>query len=106
VILVEGNDVGLVSVSVRTLDRKLLEVHTLCVEPDRQGAGVGTRVMRGVMTAARKAGSAVELSVLKSNTRAERFYARLGFAKTGGSTHHVRMRWPVEEVGGTPRPPS
>jgi ribosomal protein S18 acetylase RimI-like enzyme len=53
--------------------------------------------MQDVMTAARSAGSAVELSVLKSNTRAEHFYARLGFTKVGASTHHIRMRWPVAE---------
>jgi ribosomal protein S18 acetylase RimI-like enzyme len=93
VIRVEGNDVGLVT--VRALDGKLLEVHTLCIQRDRQGAGVGTRIMQNVMTAARTAGSAVELSVLESNTRAERFYARLGFAKIGASAHHIRMRWPA-----------
>jgi ribosomal-protein-alanine N-acetyltransferase len=95
VIRVEGTDVGLVT--VRALDGKLLEVHTLCVQPARQGAGVGARIMQDVMIAARTAGSAVELSVLKSNSRAEHFYARLGFAKIGASTHHIRMRWPVAE---------
>ena len=39
----------------------------------------------------------MELSALKSNTRAERFYARLDFAKMGALTHHIRMRWPVAE---------
>lgn len=95
VIRMEGTDVGLVT--VRALDGKLLEVHTLCVQPARQGAGVGARIMQDVMIAARTAGSAVELSVLKSNSRAEHFYARLGFAKIGASTHHIRMRWPVAE---------
>ena len=95
VIRVEGTDVGLVS--VRALDGKLLEVHTLCVQPARQGAGVGARIMQDVMIAAQTAGSAVELSVLKSNSRAEHFYARLGFAKIAASTHHIRMRWPVAE---------
>jgi N-acetylglutamate synthase-like GNAT family acetyltransferase len=97
VIRVDGSDVGFVT--VRTLDGKLLEVHTLCVQPDRQGAGVGARIMQDVMTAARTAGLAVELSVLKANTRAEHFYACLGFAKSGASTHHIRMRWPVAEDG-------
>ena len=47
VIQVEGKDVGFLM--VRTLDRKLLEVHTLCVKRGRQCAGVGTRIMQGVM---------------------------------------------------------
>ena len=49
------------------------------------------------MTAARTTGWALELSALKSNTRAERFYARLDFAKMGALTHHIRMRWPIAE---------
>ena len=52
VIRVEGTDVGLVT--VRALDGKLLEVHTLCVQPARQGAGVGARIMQDVMIAARR----------------------------------------------------
>jgi N-acetylglutamate synthase-like GNAT family acetyltransferase len=95
VIRVEGTDVGLVT--VRALDRELWEMHTLCVQPDRQGAGVGARIMQDVMIAAQTAGSAVELSVLKTNSRSEHFYERLGFAKIGTSTHHIRMRWPVAE---------
>ena len=95
VVRVDGDDVGFLT--VRALDDRSLEVHTLCMLPDRQGAGIGARIMQDVMTAARTAGSAVELSVLKYDTRAERFYARLGFAKIGASTHHIRMRWPVPE---------
>ena len=93
VIRVGGDEVGLIT--VRALEGRLLEVHTLCIQPARQGAGIGARIMQDVMSHARMAGSAVELSVLKSNTRAERSYARLGFAKIGVSMHHLRMRWPV-----------
>ncbi|MBV8702321.1 MAG: GNAT family N-acetyltransferase, partial [Acetobacteraceae bacterium] len=60
------------------------------VQPDRRGAGVGARVTQDVMIAGRTAGSPVELSVLKSNPRADHFHARLGFAKVGASTHHIR----------------
>jgi ribosomal protein S18 acetylase RimI-like enzyme len=95
VIRVEGDDVGFLT--VRALDERLLEVHTLCVQPDWQGAGIGARITQGVLTGARTGSSAVELSVLKSNTRARHFYLRLGFAKIGISTHHIRMRWPASE---------
>jgi N-acetylglutamate synthase-like GNAT family acetyltransferase len=95
VIRVDGDDVGFLT--VHSLEDGLIEVHTLCVHPDRQGAGIGARIMRDVMTAAWTTRSAVELSVLKTNTRAEHFYARLGFAKIGASTRHIRMRWPVED---------
>jgi ribosomal protein S18 acetylase RimI-like enzyme len=92
---VEGDDVGLIT--VRALDRQHLGVHTLCVQPDRQDAGAGAQIMQDLMTAARTAGSAVELSVLTSNTRAQNIFARLGFSQIGVSTHHIRMRWPVAE---------
>ena len=95
-IQVDGDDVGFFT--VQALEDRLIEVHTLCVQPDRQGAGIGARIMRDVMIAARTARSAVELSVLKTNTCAEHFYARLGFAKIGALTHHIRMRWPPEEM--------
>jgi N-acetylglutamate synthase-like GNAT family acetyltransferase len=97
VLRVEGDDVGLIT--VRASDRRHLEVHTLCVQPDRQDAGVGAQTMQDLMTAARTAGFAVELSVLKPNARAQHFFARLGFAKIGASAHHIRMRWPVAEEG-------
>jgi RimJ/RimL family protein N-acetyltransferase len=92
VIQLEDDDVGFLS--LRTLDGNRLELHTLCVEPDRQGAGVGACIMGDVMAAARAAGSVIELSVLKSNSRAERFFARLGFGEISRSTFDIRMRWP------------
>jgi hypothetical protein len=39
----------------------------------------------------------VELSVLRLNTHAERFYERMGFAKISASRHHIRTRSPVAE---------
>lgn len=93
VIWADGEEVGFIT--VRRSDDRLIEVHTLCIKPDRQGMGIGTNVMRGIMVAARTKGLAVELSVLRSNGRAERLYSRLGFAKISASAHHFRMRWPV-----------
>ena len=91
VIRVENNGVGFLT--TRALPNKSLEVHTLCIEPDWQCAGIGTHVMREIMAAARAASSSIVLSVLKANTRARLFYERLGFVEIGTSTHHVRMRW-------------
>jgi N-acetylglutamate synthase-like GNAT family acetyltransferase len=95
VIRVEGQDVGMVT--LHALDGEALEVHTLCVQPDWQSAGIGARIMQDVMSAAEKAGSAVELSVLKANTRASSFYARLGFVVVDASSYHFRMRWSAPE---------
>jgi ribosomal protein S18 acetylase RimI-like enzyme len=87
----EGTDVGFLT--LRTLGANRTEIHTLCVRSGRQGQGVGTRVMQDLMATAKDAGSKIELSVLKPNTRARAFYARLGFEVVGTSRHHVRMIW-------------
>lgn len=87
----EGREIGFLT--VRTLDAFRFEVHTLCIQSDRQGQGVGARVIQSLMSSAKAAGSNIELSVLKPNIRARAFYARLGFTVVGCSTHHVRMMW-------------
>jgi hypothetical protein len=53
VIRVDGNNVGLAT--THGVDEKLMEVHTLCIQPDRQNAGIRARVMQGIMTAGKQA---------------------------------------------------
>jgi GNAT superfamily N-acetyltransferase len=52
--------------------------------PEHRGAGVGTRLLRGVLEDAAKAGQPVRLSVLRGNP-ARRLYARLGFREVPGA---------------------
>ncbi len=49
------------------------------VDPARQGQGLGTRLLRGVLARADEGGEATRLYVLKGNP-ARRLYERLGFA--------------------------
>ena len=54
------------------------------VAPERRGSAVATQLVEAVCLAARAAGAAgVVLWVADDNTRAERFYRRLGFVETG-----------------------
>ncbi len=55
--------------------RELTELH---VRPDRQGAGIGERMLRGMLTAAHE--DKVLLSTPEGENRAWRLYRRLGFA--------------------------
>ncbi len=90
VIRLDHEEVGFITVA--PISPTCTEVHTLCVKTDRQGAGIGTSVLRELMSAASDSG-ALELSVLKTNSRAYALYERLGFEVTGTSTHHIRRRW-------------
>jgi len=89
-ILIRHDKVGFITVVPISPGRN--EVHTLCVKTDLQGAGIGTRVLRELMSAAR-AGEVIELSVLKTNNRAQVLYERLGFEITSTTEYHRRMRW-------------
>jgi ribosomal protein S18 acetylase RimI-like enzyme len=89
VIQVDGLDVGFVT--VRQESDKIV-VNTLCVSEAHQGRGIGSAIMRGIMTRAEAAASPVELFVLKVNVRARALYERLGFVVEAELAHHVRMR--------------
>ena len=58
-----------------------------CIRAKYQN-NLGGFIMRELMQRA----EVLELSVLKSNVRAKRFYARLGFVEIGQSAHHILMR--------------
>ncbi|MFC3077799.1 GNAT family N-acetyltransferase [Phenylobacterium terrae] len=87
----EHSDVGLIS--LQRIDERLSRVHTLCVCPEYQSAGIGARVMKSVMAEASNSGAVVELSVLKANPRAQEFYSRLGFQRIDVSEYHIHMSW-------------
>jgi ribosomal protein S18 acetylase RimI-like enzyme len=69
-----------------------LQMHTLCVAPEHQNCGIGSRVTMDVIERGRRAGCDIVLSVLKTNTRAEKLYQRLGFTVVKESEHHRHMK--------------
>ena len=60
------------------------ELLTIAVEPDRQGQGIGRRLMDLFLQEARQRGAEdLFLEVAADNGRAKALYARAGFVETG-----------------------
>ena len=94
VIVVDGADVGMLQVFEHDDDVELSEVQ---VAPDRQGAGLGTAVVRQVI--ARASGRDVVLSTGLRNDGARRLYERLGFVVTARTETHTHLRHVARDEG-------
>jgi ribosomal protein S18 acetylase RimI-like enzyme len=70
--------------------RPTVEVSKLYVVPDSHGAGVSAALMRAAVRVAEQLGAkSVWLGVNQQNHRAQRFYAKQGFAVTGTKTFRL-----------------
>lgn len=62
----------------------VLEINGLAVDPDRQGAGIGQRLVEAAVQECRRRGARkVTLRVLGPNTAARRLYEKCGFVTEG-----------------------
>ena len=65
-------------------DNEVAVIHILAVSPDKQGAGIGSEMVREVILLAKNKGmKAIRLDALASNTPAHKIYERLGFEYRG-----------------------
>ena len=87
-------DVGGRAIGRMVLNRTVEEfrVVDLALLPADRNAGIGTFLMRRVCAEAAQAGKPVRLCVLK-NSRAVRWYERLGFTKTEEPGFYGQMEW-------------
>lgn len=87
ILVVDGQDVGVLYV-----EQKSTEVFLAVIEisPQCQGRGLGTRVIKDIVSEANSRGLPVTLQVLKVNP-ARRLYERLGFKIVGETETHFRM---------------
>jgi ribosomal protein S18 acetylase RimI-like enzyme len=87
-------DLGQRAIGRMVLNRTMeeLRVVDLALLPADRNAGIGTFLMRQVCAEAAQAGNPVRLCVLK-NSRAVRWYERLGFAKTEEPGFYHQMEW-------------
>ncbi|MFE3184138.1 GNAT family N-acetyltransferase [Streptomyces violascens] len=72
-------------------------LHALYVRPDRTGTGVGRALLAAVHEAVGP-GTAVELWVLRDNSRARRFYELAGYAPDGAEDEEDYDGVPVTEL--------
>lgn len=70
-------------------------VHELVVDPDFQGRGIGTNILREVMEQAISKGVPVRLRTHVTN-RAANLYRRMGFQETARTETHVLLEWNQE----------
>ncbi|WP_370682311.1 N-acetyltransferase family protein [Comamonas sp. GB3 AK4-5] len=90
VIEVEGRLVGY----LQTLEEEgRLYVQNIAMAEQAQGQGIGARLLQRLQFKAAGRGLPLQLGVFRSNTRAQRFYERLGFLQTGTTETHIEMSW-------------
>ena len=95
VILFENRPVGRLLVVRGEEEFRLADIALL---PAYRRAGIGTALVRELMSEAARRGLPLRLQVEKSNAGALRLYDRLGFATTGENDTHFQMEyWPSRE---------
>ena len=72
-------------------------VRELVVDPEFQGRGIGTRIMKDVISeaAARKVPVRLQTHIVN---RAAELYRRLGFREGGRTVTHILMEWVHTEI--------
>ena len=90
-VVVDGaRDVGYLQVLWRA---GALHLANIVLVAEARGAGRGGRLLGHLQARAGRLDRAVTLRVFRTNARAEAFYARHGFRRSGQSDTHVEMRW-------------
>jgi GNAT superfamily N-acetyltransferase len=67
-------------------------LNELYLHPDYQAQGHGGKIVSRLIAMAHSRRKPIELSVLRTNPRARRFYERHGFAALKTTTDRIRMR--------------
>ncbi|HEY2084307.1 MAG TPA: GNAT family N-acetyltransferase, partial [Verrucomicrobiae bacterium] len=94
IVLLNGANAGRL-VLHRTREELLLV--DIALLPRYRNAGIGSALLRKIFGEAAATSRPLRLKVLKGN-RAERFYQRLGFKKTGETELHIDMEWRAPEA--------
>ena len=69
-----------------------IQIHELVIDPEFQGNGIGSHILRETMGIAGTRSIPIHLRVLRLN-RAANLYRRLGFREIGTTDTHVLMEW-------------
>ena len=80
----QGEDYHAIEWSEQVPDDEVAVIHILAVSPDRQGTGIGSKMVRDAIELAKVKGmKAIRLDALATNAPAHKFYERLGFEYRG-----------------------
>ena len=84
VTMYQGENYHAIEWSRKEADNEVAVIHILAVSPDKQGAGIGSEMVREAILLAKNIGmKAIRLDALASNTPAHKIYERLGFEYRG-----------------------
>jgi ribosomal protein S18 acetylase RimI-like enzyme len=79
-----------------------LQVVDLTLLPQFRSSGIGTRILRHLMSEAARDGSTISLGVPRTNKRATELYAALGFQLVSVDDLENGFQWTPATVTGTP----
>jgi len=94
VIVVDSQPAGRIWVGTDNEQVRLLDIALL---PEFQNRGVGTALLKRLMTHANNEGKALRHMVFVLNDNADRFYERLGFRKIEDFGAYKHMEWRAKE---------
>jgi ribosomal protein S18 acetylase RimI-like enzyme len=89
-IITDGEtDIGMLDVDYRPGEIYLSRIE---IHPDRQGRGIGTRLISALLDEAHQEGCDLVLDVLAVNRRAQALYGRLGLREVARhGDHHIKV---------------
>lgn len=70
-----------------------LDVIDIALLPQRQGMGIGNRILAALEQRSRETGATLTLSVVRDNVRARALYLRRGFQIVAQGATHDAMQW-------------
>ena len=94
IVLLHGRPVGRLYVDRRADEIRLIDIALL---PEQRNAGIGTRLMQGLLAEAVQVGKPVRIHVEKFNP-AMRLYERLGFAPVEDQGVYLLMQWSADAL--------
>jgi len=90
VILQDGEPIGRLYVDRRPAEIRIMDVALLTAH---RGGGIGGQIMQDLLQEGCASGRPVNIHVLKTNMKAQRFYHRLGFREVADVGGHLLMEF-------------
>ena len=89
ILISEGQDIGCLAITKNDTDIFINEIQILL---QYQNKGIGKMIFDLIINDSKRLKIPINLEVLKVNKRAQMFYERMGFIKSGETDSHYAMR--------------